>query len=324
MKKNTFKKIFSLLALVTIFLIHVPKTSAQQQGGTVLPTDYAVLVPLPGTTYNCPNNPGVECSDLERYLPAAFNLTIGIAVALAFIVITYGGVLYATSDALSGKSAGREAIENALWGLLLVIGAYVILQTINPRMLDFTLRIDQFTTNANQTAANSTGGVIVPAPCCTYTTNANGTRILNGYTLTPAQQQQNTAIRDTLHNGGVEVNNGPCTTGGTQGCTNVVGLSTTVINRLIALKSACSSAFADCLLTVTGGTEGGHATHGPNNPMVDISPNASINAYFAKTNPQARTPVNGTVVQIPGGGTATYETTGANGRASGNHWHIQF
>jgi hypothetical protein len=39
----------------------------------------------------------------------------------------------------------------------------------------------------------------------------------------------------------------------------------TVINFLIQLKRDCG-----CTVTVTGGTEVGHATHGPGNAAVDI------------------------------------------------------
>lgn len=329
MNRINTKKIFSIFALIFIFF---PSFNAlYAQGTTQVVPDYAVLAPLPGTTQACQvrNSQGVlvpaECTDLTRYLPNAFNLAIGIAVALAFIAITIGGVMYATSDALSNKSAGKEAIENALWGLLLVIGAYLILQTINPKILDFSLTIDQFTTTNNGgTGTGGTGGgggVTFSAPCCTYNPT---TRVLNGYTLTAAQQQDNIRVIEYLHTNGVEVNNGACSTGAVTGCTNVTGLPASAQARLIAMKNACNSAFAGCFVEVTGGTEGGHASHGPNLPVVDISPNASINAYFAKTNPQAKTPVNGTQVNIPGGGTATYETTGANGRATGNHWHIRF
>ncbi len=334
MKTATVKKIFLASFLSLGLFLTSGYVKAQQQP---LTTDYVVLAPLPRTTVNCTvNGKAEQCTDLSMYLPRAFELTIGIAVALAFVVIVYGGVMYATSDALSGKSAGREAIENALWGLLLVIGSYVILQTINPKMLDFTLDIQQFTVNPNTGSGN--GGVVAPTSGYTYTTNANGTRILNGYTLTPAQQQQNTVLLNQLSSSpdSVEVNAGPCTTGGTRGCTNIVGLPQLAITRLKSMKGACSSVVKDCYIQVTGGAEGGHATHGPNIANVDVSDSASLRTYFAKTNPQAKTPhgasgvrgtpgyIPATQVNIPGGGVATYEETGDNGRATGNHWHIQF
>jgi len=345
------KKTLYLLALALLVLPFTGSVLAQTPPTPVVP-DYAVLVPLPGTTYNCNvvNSQGAtvqtECSDLSRYLPNAFNLTIGLSVALAFIVITVGGVTYATSDALSGKSKGRELIENALWGLLLVIGAFIILQTINPQILTFDLRIDRFNVPTPGTGPGGTGGTGGPGggvttgttcPPCSYTTLPSGARILDGYVLTAAQISQNTTLYNSLttntltpagptdtRTNSVEVNAGPCSTGLTRGCTNLVGLPPVVITRLKALKAACSSVVASCYVQVTGGAEGGHQTHGPGLAAVDISDSESIRTYFSRTNPQARTPANGTRVNIPGGGVATYEVTGANGVASGNHWHIQF
>ena len=69
--------------------------------------DYTVLTPLPGTT-SCPDGStptavtinqttgkveGGCQTTFQKYLPAFFNLTIGIAAVLAFIMITWGGML---------------------------------------------------------------------------------------------------------------------------------------------------------------------------------------------------------------------------------------
>lgn len=107
-------------------------------GGTAsadAPKDYVVLAPLPGIGDAASGGK----TTLETYLPNAFNLMVGIAAALAFIMITWGGVMYATSDAISSKSEGKGYIENAVWGLLLVIGAWAILNTINPQILNFSI-----------------------------------------------------------------------------------------------------------------------------------------------------------------------------------------
>ena len=95
---------------------------------------YVVLAPLPGIGNNT-----AKTTDLSTYLKEIFNLSIGIAAVMAFVMITFGGITYMTTDAISGKTKGREYITNALWGLLLVIGAWVILYTINPQLIDFSL-----------------------------------------------------------------------------------------------------------------------------------------------------------------------------------------
>lgn len=140
MKKTLIKNFLALYILSLLVLPSFVKIEAQAQPPQ--PVDYTVLQDLPGIS---------GAVNLQTYLPNAFNLAVGIAVALAFVVITYGGVLYATSDALTGKTQGREYIENALWGLLLVIGAYTILSTINPQIMTFDLNIRR-TTAQNTTA----------------------------------------------------------------------------------------------------------------------------------------------------------------------------
>lgn len=108
--------------------------------------NYTPLAPLPGTTVDTACNPAQtnppdpKCqTNLTTYLPGIFKLAIGIAGVLAVIMIVIGGVQYLSTDAISGKSDGKEKITNALIGLLLAIGAFVILNTINPGTLSLTL-----------------------------------------------------------------------------------------------------------------------------------------------------------------------------------------
>ena len=98
--------------------------------------DYAVLAPLPGT-YTTTN--GTSTTNLTTYIPNMFRLVMGIAGVLAFIMITYGGFIYATSDAIQEKGEGRGYIENAVYGLILVLGAVVLLNTINPKIMNFDI-----------------------------------------------------------------------------------------------------------------------------------------------------------------------------------------
>ncbi len=264
---------------------------------------YAVLAPLPGIG----DTNGT--TTFSTYLSEILNLAIGIAAVMAFVMITFGGITYATSDAVSGKSQGKEYITNAIWGLLLVIGAWVILYTINPNILNFNLN------PGTPSGSTAQAPLYTPISCCNRTGG-----VLDGYTLSPAEVDLNTAIVEMLHNNGVEVKNGPCTTGGTIGCTNVYGLPGQVITNLLSLKSACNA----CLVVITGGTEGGHSTHGPNMSAVDLSPTSSLNTYLGTINPKAQNPTSGTTVNLPGGGVAKYENTGDNGRASAPHWHVQY
>lgn len=89
------------------------------------------LVNLPYTNVACENPP---CSPLGNFLRGLFTILIIIAGLLAFIMIVIGGITYATTDAFSGKSAGKEMMLNAVFGLILALGAWIILNTINPNL----------------------------------------------------------------------------------------------------------------------------------------------------------------------------------------------
>lgn len=109
--------------------------------------DYIPLASLPGTT----DSKGSV--NLNTYIPGIFNLTIGIAGVLAVLMIVIGGVEYMTTDAIQGKADGKARINNALWGLLLVLVSYILLYTINPRLTIFDLSV-------GETKSNQTNGII--------------------------------------------------------------------------------------------------------------------------------------------------------------------
>jgi hypothetical protein len=67
------------------------------------------------------------------------KIVIGFGAVLAMVMIVMGGIEYMTDELISGKEAGKERIRNAILGLLLALGAYLILNTINPQLLSACL-----------------------------------------------------------------------------------------------------------------------------------------------------------------------------------------
>jgi hypothetical protein len=64
------------------------------------------------------------------------NWAIGIGSVVALGVIIYGGILYtASAGNASLKGDAKEWIKAAVYGLLLLLSAYLILNTINPAIL---------------------------------------------------------------------------------------------------------------------------------------------------------------------------------------------
>ena len=87
-----------------------------------------------------PNLPK-EVSTLGHYLSSIFPLAIGLAALLALIMITIGGIEYIFSNVPGVKGEGLKRIQEAIWGLLLALAAYLILYTINPDLINLSFII---------------------------------------------------------------------------------------------------------------------------------------------------------------------------------------
>ncbi|GEM_PF-1873257 len=83
------------------------------------------------------NIPGpAPANDVCGFVSNFYTFSLMIAGILAFGAIVYGGVKYTfAAGNPSGQSEGKEWVKSALLGLLLLVGAYVILNTINPGLV---------------------------------------------------------------------------------------------------------------------------------------------------------------------------------------------
>jgi len=258
-------------------------------------TDYTTLTPLPGTTESCT---GQSCkTNFPKYLSGLFNLSIGIAALLAFVMISWGGFTYMTTDAINGKEEGREKIKEAVYGLLLVIGAYAILYTINPQILAFDLRIQK------PDLSNIKDGALI-------------VNTLSGPSL--ASDEVN---RVALQTAGVNIYARACTPGTVQGCVNVDRINPTILAGLTRLVQATCR---DTCISIQGGSEGGHTSGGPHGrgSAVDLAPRAELNKLILNNQPLVACKV------YPyNGGNFMWEPKDAKCgpvASSGNHWHVTF
>jgi hypothetical protein len=71
----------------------------------------------------------------------AFNLLIGLAAAAAVFMMVWGGFKYMSTDSWSDKSEGLDIFKHAIYGLLLVLSSYLILKTIDPRLVEIPSNI---------------------------------------------------------------------------------------------------------------------------------------------------------------------------------------
>jgi len=78
--------------------------------------------------------------DLAQYIGIIYNFLISIVGLVAAVAMIVGGFQYLTSAGDSSKiGAAKGKMSNAFIGLVLALGAYTILNTINPKLLELKL-----------------------------------------------------------------------------------------------------------------------------------------------------------------------------------------
>ena len=121
------KKILLLLTSTTLLvlpLLAYAQTSA-----------YRPLIQLPITTGGAPGWQG--------YIDLLYATAISLAALLAVMKIVIAGAKYMFSDVITNKAEAKKDIQGALLGLLLILGAVILLNLINPQLTNTTINIDR-------------------------------------------------------------------------------------------------------------------------------------------------------------------------------------
>ncbi len=83
---------------------------------------------------------GQGAVSLSAQVTNIYNFALLLGGLLAFGAIVYGAARYTLSaGSPSAQSDARDQITQALIGLTLLLGAYIVLNTINPSLTSFTL-----------------------------------------------------------------------------------------------------------------------------------------------------------------------------------------
>lgn len=89
--------------------------------------EFVPLVGIPGLNT-------AEDFTLQNYINALYILAISIAAFLAVVRLIYAGVQYILSDVITSKENAKKDIRNSILGLFIVLGAVLLLETINPQL----------------------------------------------------------------------------------------------------------------------------------------------------------------------------------------------
>ncbi|MCR4281271.1 MAG: hypothetical protein NUV88_03000, partial [Candidatus Kaiserbacteria bacterium] len=233
--------------------------------------------------------------NLGSYINSMFKVAISAGAIIAVIRLGVAGFKYMGSDMWSTKSKAREDIGEVFLGLLLLLSLWIILNQINPNLLNLNIVFPK------------TQGIAAPAPILTRPSSIDQ-GVLDGILA------DENRVRGILNSSGIGINARPCSSITDSGCTNVGQLGTAAITGLQVLKANCR-----CSVTVTGGTEGWlHSkgtAHGPNNPIVDLRKDARLDNYIRTAGLSAGSK-NGRPQYRLGGGTFWDEDN--------LHWHVAF
>lgn len=118
---------------------------------------FCALAPIPGLTDQPTINTifGTAGGNFAVFFNNLYLFCIGLAVILAIGMIIWGGFEYALSEAITSKTAGRQRIQHALFGLLLVLSPALVFYIINPAILNL---------NVNFPPLDTKTGTYVPPP----------------------------------------------------------------------------------------------------------------------------------------------------------------
>jgi len=84
--------------------------------------------------------PGFSGGDIGQYIFAIYNISIGLAAILAVIMIMAGGVLWLLAGGSPERvNNAKSYIFTSLIGLILVLSSYLLLQTLNPRLIELKM-----------------------------------------------------------------------------------------------------------------------------------------------------------------------------------------
>ena len=138
-------------------------TALTGSGGTPNPTgcvtnsdnsNYCMLAPLPGLG---DSTGSLAVKSFGDYILIIIKIVFGLIGVLAVFMIVFGGIEYMTGVSAGEKEGGKSRITNAVFGLLLALTSYVILNTLNPRLVTLGVTIPQVAvdgTGLTQTAGD--------------------------------------------------------------------------------------------------------------------------------------------------------------------------
>jgi hypothetical protein len=232
------------------------------------PQSYTSLEPdnLRSLGVSAPSFKAGETTSLFATSSFLYSLFFTAIVIAAFYRYILAGALRMQANEQSIRLS-NEIIKKVTLGLLGVFSLFLLLVTVNKGLVSGDVGLGGLRTQS-----------------ATSNSQANNVSATTNQGSTPSIPKNNddplgwNAIRDdaavraqlrALTNGGIEVNRGVCNNPTQITCTTLGGLPPSTLSMLASLRQECSGT-----ITITGGSETGHKSHGPGKSPVDLSVNS--------------------------------------------------
>lgn len=126
--------IFFALQLISAVAI---LTCPQPVEAATTTVNFKPQVSIPGSSFVAESPSLVTGSTIASYIGAIYNYGMAIAGILATLVLMGAGVIWLTSGGDSGKiTQAKELISGSIAGLLILVVSWVILNTVNPDLVN--------------------------------------------------------------------------------------------------------------------------------------------------------------------------------------------
>lgn len=126
-------RFFRITLYVSLLILAylLPSIALAQSGG---------FVPLSDANFNKLFNPKAgSLPSIGTFVSNAFRIALSLGAILAVMRIAWAGYQYMTSDAWGEKSHAKEILGDVVIGLLLLMSIWLILNQINPDLLELKL-----------------------------------------------------------------------------------------------------------------------------------------------------------------------------------------
>ncbi len=156
-----------VLAALVLTSICIPVAASAQT------TQPAQFVPLANYQRSSGFTKAFSDHSLPEYFNDVFTIVLSIGAILAVLRIAYAGYMYmGSADMWGNKQQAKEILGDAVIGLLLLFGIYLVLNQINPNLLNLDILKNIHHANATTCkSANCTG--VYGSPDVTAETTAS-------------------------------------------------------------------------------------------------------------------------------------------------------